>query len=84
MKARKTKNNRIHQILKEIPLKTRLYVLNEMMIQSYLVEIGFIPDGFWSDVKEKKYGKSFRKFAKKLTKCQLKDIKQWEKDGKPE
>ena len=76
-------NGIIDQILKESPLKTRLLVLNEMLIQSYLVEIGHIPDGFWSDGKERKYGRSFRRFAKQLTKYQLSEIKRWEKDGRP-
>jgi len=69
--------------LKEIPLKTRLQVLNEMLIQSHLIDIGVIPDGGWTDEKEEKYGKLFRKFAKELTKHQMNEIKQWEKDGRP-
>jgi hypothetical protein len=73
----------ISDILKSTPLKTRLYILNEMMIQSYLVEIGHIPDGFWSNGKERKYGRSFRRFANQLTKLQIKKIKEWEKDGRP-
>jgi hypothetical protein len=55
-----------------------------MLIQSYLVEIGHIPEGFWSNSKEKKYGRSFRKFASQLTKAQMKEFKEWEKDGRPE
>ena len=61
----------IEQLLKETPLKMRLNVLNDMMLQSHLVDIGVIPDGFWSDEKEKKYGKLWRKFAKKLSKHQM-------------
>jgi hypothetical protein len=71
------------QILKECPLKTRLYVLNEMLIIDYLVKIGHIPDGFWSDSKDRKYGTSLRRFARQLTKFQLSEIKRWEKDGRP-
>jgi hypothetical protein len=80
---RKEAEERIAASMREIPLKIRLYVLNEMMIQSHLVEIGVIPDGYWSDEKEKKYGKLFRPIAKKLTKFQLQEIKEWEKDGRP-
>jgi hypothetical protein len=83
IKARIVKNERMHEILRSIPLKTRLNVLNDMMLQSYLIDIGVIPDGFWSDEKEKKYGKLFRKFAKEMTKAQMKEFKQWEKDGRP-
>ncbi len=80
------KKNIEHSIkkrFKKIPLKTRLYVLNDMLILGYLVDNGFIPAGFWSDEKEEKYGKSIHKFANKLTKCQIKEIKQWEKNGRP-
>jgi hypothetical protein len=83
MKARVVHSDTISDILKSIPLKTRLYVSNEMLIQSYLVEIGHIPDGFWSNGKERKYGRSFRRFAKELTRVQMNEIKQWEKDGRP-
>jgi hypothetical protein len=82
-KARVIPSSRISEMLQEMPLKTRLNVTNEMLIQSYLIDAGFIPDGFWTDEKEKKYGKSFRKFAKELTKAQMKEFKQWEKDGRP-
>ena len=82
-KARVVNSGVFADLLKSCPLKTRLYVLNEMLIQSYLVEIGHIPDGYWSDGKERKYGRSFRRFAKQLTRHQLKEIKQWEKDGRP-
>ena len=72
------------EISRDTPLDTRLKVTNEMMIQSYLIEIGYIPDGFWSDEKEIKYGISFRKFAKELTVQQIREFTQWEKDEKPE
>jgi hypothetical protein len=52
--------NQVNFDLTNIPLETRLRIVNEMMLQTYLVEIGVIPNGFWSDEKEKKYGKLFR------------------------
>jgi hypothetical protein len=76
-------DGRMAEMLKDIPLKTRLYVLNEMLIQSYLIDAGYVPDGFWSDEKERKYGRSLRKFAKALTRAQMQEIRQWEKDGRP-
>jgi len=79
-------HSEVHSIkdkLKEIPLVTRLYVLNDMMILTYLVDNGFIPEGFWNDEKETKYGKKLHKFAKQLAKWQIKEMKQWEKDGIP-
>lgn len=75
-------NSRIRRILKGIPIETRLNVVNELLLLTCLIDMGFIPNGFWSDKKEKKYGR-FRKFAKKLTKTQLREFEEWEKDGRP-
>jgi hypothetical protein len=82
-KDRKIAENLSQKILKGIPLKTRLQIINEMFIQCFLVDNGYIPSGFWSDEKEEKYGKAFRQCAKELTGAQLKEIKRWEKDGRP-
>lgn len=71
------------KILKKIPLDTRMKVLNEMMIMGFLVDIGYIPDGGWTDEKEEKYGIEFRAFAKKLTDAQIEEYINWEKDGRP-
>jgi len=65
----------IKALLGNIPLKSRLRTLNYMMIQAYLTDIGYIPDGYWTDEKEKKYAKSISKFVTKLTKAQLDEIK---------
>ena len=75
--------NASFNILKDISLENRLYVINDMTILDYLVDNGFVPKGFWSDEKEEKYGKALHKFAKQLTKYQIKEMKQWEKDGRP-
>lgn len=82
MEARERANKQIEYILKEASLKDRLYVLNDMLIQTYLIDNGFIPEGFWTDEKEKKYGKALHKFAKQLADYQIKEMKQWEKDRK--
>jgi hypothetical protein len=66
------------------PLKARLKILNEMMIQSFLIDIGYIPDGYWTDQKEEKYGKKFREFADKMADAEIEDFIEWEKDGRPE
>jgi len=73
----------VEDILHGIPLKLRLEVSIEMWLQSHLVDIGVIPNGYWSDVKERKYGKLFRKPSKTLAKWLLREIKDWEKDGRP-
>lgn len=75
--------NEIEQLLAEIPIKERISVTNYMFIKSFLVDIEFIPKGFWSDEKEKKYGKIIDKATKELTKMQLQAFKEWEKDGRP-
>ena len=75
--------NVIERIRKRIPLETRLKVLNEMMIQSFLIDIGYIPDGYWDDEKEEKYGKKFRALAKKMAKAEIDEFNEWEKDGRP-
>lgn len=81
-KARKVHS--IRDLRKEISLKIRLYVLNDMMVLSYLVDIGAIPDGGWTNEKEEKYGKSLYEFANKLAEAQIEEMKEWEKDGRPE
>jgi len=73
----------IDRIRKRIPLRTRLKVHNEMLIQNYLVDNGYIPDGYWSDEKEEKYG-MFRELAGKIADMTIEEFKEWEKDGRPE
>jgi hypothetical protein len=82
-RARIVNNDFMDNALKSMPLRERLNVINDMMLQDHLINIGVIPNGFWSDEKEEKYGKMFRQFAKELTKHQIAEFKQWEKDGRP-
>jgi hypothetical protein len=82
-KARVVHSPIIEKILHEVSLETRLKVTNEMRILSYLVDIGCIPDGGWTDEKEKKYGRTLNKFVNQLTKDQIREFKEWEKDGRP-
>ena len=72
----------IKKILKETPLKTRLYVLNSMSMSALLVELGYREDKPWGD-DEEEIAVKLDKYAKKITRWQLEDIKKWEKDGKP-
>jgi len=71
------------KIRKRIPLRTRLKVLNEMMIQSFLIDNGYIPDGYWDDEKEEKYGKEFRELASKMADAEIETFNEWEKHGRP-
>jgi hypothetical protein len=73
----------ISKILRECPLKDRLYISTDMDIRVFLIDIGFIPRGFWDNKKEKIYGNLIRSFARKLTKRNLDIVKEWEKDGRP-
>lgn len=81
-KARVIKSPHFQDILKDTPLKIRLNVINEMSIQSFLIDSGYVPDGFWTDDKEEKFG-GFREFAKELTENQISEFNRWEKDGRP-
>lgn len=72
----------IERLRKKTTLRIRLKVHNEMLIQNYLVDNGYIPDGYWSDEKEEKYG-SFRELAVKIADMAIDEMNEWEKDGRP-
>ncbi len=72
----------IERLRKKTTLRIRLKVHNEMLIQNYLVDNGYIPDGYWSDEKEEKYG-SFRELAVKMADMAIDEMNEWEKDGRP-
>ena len=74
----------INDLIKKIPLRTRLQVLNEMVIMSFLIDIGYIPDGGWDDEKEERYSTELRGLTEKLTKAQIREFNEWEKNGRPE
>ena len=73
----------IEKFRKRIPLRTRLKVHNEMLIQSYLIDNGYIPDGYWDEEKEEKFGKKFRALAGKMADLAIEEFNEWEKDGRP-
>jgi len=72
----------LDEILGRIPLKTRLKVLNEMMLMDFLTEFGFREDKQWIEEEEEMLTKLLN-YAKKITKSQLSEIEDWELDGKP-
>lgn len=74
----------IDEILKRIPLKTRLNVLNHMMLQTFLIDNGFIPEGYWDDEKELKYGKMLKESAERMTNAEIDTFKEWDLSGSPE
>lgn len=69
--------------LKKIPLENRLTILYEMLLHAFLVDDGYIPEGYWNDEKEEKYGTGFRKQAKEMAKATIKEFKEWEENGRP-
>jgi hypothetical protein len=73
----------IKNLRKRIPLRTRLMVGNEMLLRVYLIDNGFVPEGYWSDDKEEKYGKFIRELAERVTDTSIADFIEWEKDGRP-
>jgi hypothetical protein len=82
-KARIVHSPLIEKLLKESSLECRLRTTNHMLILSYLIDSGYIPDGPWTDEKDEKYGESIEGFVRELTDQQIKEFEQWEKDGRP-
>lgn len=70
------------KIVKEIPLKTRIKVANEMAFINLIVELGYREDKMWSD-DENELLSRLCGLAKEHTDSILKDIEEWEKYGKP-
>jgi len=77
----KTEPNHIKELLKETPLKIRLDVLNQMFMIDLISELGYREDTMWKPEEQKILNK-LCKHAHKLTRAQLKTIKEWEYDKK--
>ena len=75
------KSKMISEVLKRIPLETRFKVLNEIAFIDLLSELGY-RDGYWKDEEDEKLQKLCN-LAEKIAKEQMKEIEEWEKDGKP-
>jgi len=76
-------NKFLEDYRKTMPLENRLTVLYEMTLHTFLVDTGCVPDGFWNDEKEEKYGTAFRAQAKVMAKAAIKEFDEWEEDGRP-
>ena len=55
-----------------------------MMLQTFLIDNGFIPDGYWDDEKEAKYGKMLQDAAERMTDAEINTIREWEDHGRPQ
>ena len=82
MKAKEIKSSRIADILKETPLEIRLSVNNEMAFIELITKLGYRESKPWSD-DENDILQKIWELALELTKNQVIEIEQWEKDGKP-
>lgn len=79
------KSEIFEELLKETPLNVRLQVSNEAAFICLLRDLGFREERMWEETEEDNILlKKIIDFAKEHTKNQLKSIKKWEEDGRPE
>ena len=78
----KKSKNLIREITKNIPLKTRIEVSNEMAFINLITELGYREDKMWTDDENELLSK-LCVLAQEHTDSILKDIEEWKKDGKP-
>ena len=71
-----------NKLVKEIPLKTRLKVTNEMAFINLIVELGYREDKMWTDDENEILSKLYL-LAEEHTDSILKDLEEWDKDGNP-
>lgn len=69
-------------ILKQIDLRTRLKVANEMSFISLLTELGYREEKYWTPDEDELLGK-LMKSASEHTDWLLEEINKWEEDGRP-
>ncbi len=70
----------IDELLRSLPIATRLGILNEMMLINMLVELGYREDRPWA-IDEKEELENIIRYAKRMTKDQINEFEQWEKDN---
>jgi hypothetical protein len=78
----KKPKNLIREIAKNIPLKTRIKVSNEMAFINLITELNYREDKMWTDDENELLSK-LCVLAQEHTDNILKDIEEWKKDGKP-
>lgn len=78
----KKSKNLISDIAKNVPLKTRIKVSNEMAFINLIVELGYREDKMWTDDENELLDK-LSVLAQEHTDSILKYIEEWNKDGKP-
>jgi hypothetical protein len=68
--------------LKELPLRNRIRTTIHSVMLGVPSDLGFIEMRMWTDEDDELLGK-LEKIGKKLTDEIMRDIEEWEKDGKP-
>ena len=84
-KARKILSNTISELLKETSLKTRIKMSCWFMINNVIHESGAREESAWDETNPKdiEMMKLLDDKTKELTETILRNIKEWEEDGKP-
>jgi len=76
------KSKILEELSRTCPLEIRLRVTTEMSFISLLTELGYREDKMWTEEEDEILTKLCL-FSKKVTQWHLKEIEQWEKDGRP-
>jgi hypothetical protein len=84
-KARKILSNTISELLKETPLESRIKMSCWFMINNVIHESGAREESVWDETNPKdiEMMKLLDDKTKELTETILRNIKEWEEDGKP-
>jgi hypothetical protein len=84
-KARKILSNTINELLKETPLESRIKMSCWFMINNLIHESGAREEAAWDETNPKdiEMMKLLDDKTKELTETILRNIKEWEEDGKP-
>ena len=72
----------LKKALKVIPLKTRLEIAIQFAFVDLLTELGYRKNKAWTSNEDDNWDK-LSKLSKDFTTDLLKEIKEWEQDGKP-
>jgi hypothetical protein len=70
------------EMVKNIPLKTRLKVSTEMAFINLISELGYRENKMWTEDEDHLLNK-LCVLAEKFSTDQIKEFEQWQKDGKP-
>lgn len=70
------------EMVKNIPLKTRIKVSTEMAFIDLITKLGYRPNKMWTDDEQHLLDKLCG-LADELSTDLIKEFEQWQKDGKP-